>query len=78
MAAVAWACFETGVKLDETTTIPYYVENNITISGKKLYELSNHLGNVLAVIRDLKQPLTDPDDGSTYFNPTCGLINSIR
>ena len=59
--------FETGVTLDETTINPYYVENEVTLRGKKRYELSNHLGNVLTVIRDLKQPKTDPIGGYTYF-----------
>ena len=57
----------TGVKLDETTTSPYYVENGTSASGRKRYELSNHLGNVLAVILDLKQPKTDPEGDYTYF-----------
>jgi RHS repeat-associated protein len=51
---------ETGVPLDETTKTPYYVKQHQLIRGQKRYELSNHLGNVLSVISDLKVPIPVP------------------
>jgi len=44
-----------------TSTLP---ANNTTsyFAGDKYYEMSNHLGNVLAVISDIKMPLDDNSD----------------
>ena len=49
------------------------VNNYVNLTGDKYYELSNHLGNVLAVISDKKIPQfnTDalPSSGLKVFNP---------
>ena len=48
-------------------TLPIAVNNFISLTGDKQYELSNHLGNVLSVISDKKIPLLS--SGSlAYFN----------
>ncbi|HEX8015602.1 MAG TPA: RHS repeat-associated core domain-containing protein, partial [Flavobacterium sp.] len=48
-------------------TLPIAVNNYVSLTGDKEYELSNHLGNVLSVISDKKIPLLS--SGSlAYFN----------
>nr|WP_294922374.1 RHS repeat-associated core domain-containing protein [uncultured Flavobacterium sp.] len=50
-----------------TPTLPIAVNNFISLTGDKRYELSNHLGNVLSVISDKKIPSLS--SGSlAYFN----------
>ncbi|MCC5923311.1 MAG: hypothetical protein JJT77_05970 [Crocinitomicaceae bacterium] len=44
-------------KVDMLYSTPY---NAVTyVAGEKFYELSNHLGNVLTVISDIKYPVED-------------------
>ncbi len=47
---------ETGISWSNTglPNTPHYIENSILLQGWKRYELSNHLGNVMAVIGDRK------------------------
>jgi len=63
------------LNLDITTQdAPYYVQLNDTISlpeGNKAYELTNHLGNVLATISDRKTPVDDNNNGiRDYYTAT--------
>ncbi|PKB18343.1 RHS repeat-associated core domain-containing protein [Flavobacterium sp. 5] len=44
------------------------LNNYVNLAGDKLYELSNHLGNVLAVISDRKIPELDDMSSLKYFN----------
>ena len=37
--------------------------------GRKQYELTNHLGNVLAVVNDMKKPVDDGTVQVDYWNP---------
>lgn len=39
------------------------------VLGKKRYELTNHLGNVLATISDQKKPVDDGNGQVAYWNP---------
>ena len=52
--------------------LPIVLKNYVNLAGDKRYELSNHLGNVLAVISDKKIPEfnTDavPSSGLKVFN----------
>ncbi|MFB9110344.1 RHS repeat-associated core domain-containing protein [Flavobacterium gyeonganense] len=48
-------------------TLPIAVNNFISLTGDKQYELSNHLGNVLSVISDKKIP-TLSSGSLAYFN----------
>ena len=41
--------------LNQSNAKPYYKEQGKLYEGQKRYELSNHLGNVLAVINDRKK-----------------------
>jgi RHS repeat-associated protein len=42
-----------------------------TKAGCREYEITNHLGNVLATISDVKQGIDDPVDGTIdYYNPS--------
>ncbi|MDR6764545.1 RHS repeat-associated protein [Flavobacterium sp. 2755] len=45
------------------------LNNYVNLAGDKRYELSNHLGNVLAVISDVKIPELDAMGSLKYFNP---------
>ncbi|MEZ0131433.1 RHS repeat domain-containing protein, partial [Flavobacterium sp. LBUM151] len=45
------------------------LNNYVNLVGDKRYELSNHLGNVLAVISDIKIPELDAMSSLKYFNP---------
>jgi len=62
-------------KVDRYT--PVLPADNTTsyFAGKKHYELSNHLGNVLAVISDIKMPVDDNTDG-TVDGYLAKLVNS--
>ena len=56
---------EPNVVLSQSNANPYYKEQGKLYEGQKRYELSNHLGNVLAVINDRKK-LTARGQLSTY------------
>lgn len=47
--------------------MPYFKSKGVVNEGQKKYELSNHLGNVLAVINDRKQRVSLL--GEEYFEP---------
>ena len=53
--------------------LPIVLKNYVNLAGDKRYELSNHLGNVLAVISDKKIPQFNthdvPSSGLKVFNP---------
>ena len=47
---------------------PYFADHDTLYEGWKFYEISNHLGNVMATINDRKAQFdTDADDEAEYF-----------
>ena len=57
--------------LDSTVHSPFPNSgDSITfIRGNKLFELTNHLGNVLATISDKRYGMTTDDSTVVYYNP---------
>jgi RHS repeat-associated protein len=55
------------VVVDETITeVTYETRVNVRYNGKKQYELSNHLGNVLVTISDRRTPVCVSDTTKNY------------
>ena len=51
-------------------TAPVWEEAQTIRTGKN-YELSNHLGNVLAVVTDRKNGVDDNTDGTADYSACC-------
>jgi len=49
-----------------------YGESLIFTRGDKLFELTNHLGNVLSTISDKRYGVSTDDSTVVYFNPDNG------
>jgi len=53
---------------DETiTTFEYQTRVKVRYNGKKMYELSNHLGNVLVTISDRRTPICNDQDSTLRY-----------
>jgi hypothetical protein len=62
--------------LSTTTVNPYPLSGDSVIftRGNKLFELSNHLGNVLTTIGDKRYGFPANDSTVAYFNPENKMI----
>lgn len=53
-----------------TPASPYFAADSAWYLGCKLYEIGNHLGNIVSVISDRKQAFDmDMDDEADYYDP---------
>jgi hypothetical protein len=65
-----------GSKQDSLNVLNQNISSNYTqILGRKFYEFTNHLGNVLTVFNDLKTPL-DTDSNGVVDGFLVGITNS--
>ena len=62
-----------GIRMDSLDVNSIVTGNTLTELGKKTYSMSNHLGNVLTVVSDIKIPLST--DGITVDSYRVGIRN---